>query len=419
MVASVRQWAASTGPKRKGKAKIGEIRERKGGQKWKKVARGKWVEVTSKKKAKTESKPKIEAKPESKKTKSKTKKWAESKPKDDFDELYKSFFGEKFVKAEKRKEAREKTTKKAKEKQPPSKELKGKLPDNLIGKVTTADKLPGTIKETLGFLGLTKFPPPKIPKSDVKVDLSGDVHSHALVTWRDAKGRQQSSYSSVFKQRNAARKWERVKNLAPKFDDAQSKFRDVMETAKTARERDAAVAMLIITETGLRPGSREHFSKTGNRGVSTLSPNDVAVRESTVAFKFKGKSGKENFAKIEDEQLARYMSKRKEEKAGSEFLFEIKGDDLSDLMDESGLGEFKPKDFRTLRAGKLAAKAFAEAQPPPPVPDGKKGEKLIQKRIREVSEEVAEYLNNTPAVARSSYINPAIIQAWQEEVTRE
>ena len=278
------------------------------------------------------------------------------------------------------------------------------------------------IKAAIGHLGLSKYPPPDIDPSTIKMNLSGDVDSHSVMTWKDKKGRTQSAYSDAFKKRNAAHKWERVKKLGPKYDKAIAKFTKALGSKRASdRDKDSAAAMLIIAKTGLRPGGEAHLKASGHRGVGTLSPENVTIEGDTVRLKFIGKAGKENTAEINDPELAKYMAARVKNPASKDRLFASKDADLKKTMKAGGLGGFKPKDFRTLRAGKLASSTLADVpDPPPPLPASvKKAKALLNKRIKQASTAVSDELNNTPAVAKSSYINPAIIQGWLKLVGGE
>jgi DNA topoisomerase IB len=66
------------------------------------------------------------------------------------------------------------------------------------------------------------------------------------------------------------------------------------------------------------------------------------------------------------------------------------------------------KDFRTWHATVIAAAALAETDEP--------GDTKASRRRAEVAamKEVAEYLGNTPAQARTSYVDPRVVDAYEE-----
>jgi DNA topoisomerase IB len=80
------------------------------------------------------------------------------------------------------------------------------------------------------------------------------------------------------------------------------------------------------------------------------------------------------------------------------------------LHDISG-GEFTAKDFRTWHATVLAAVGLAVSQA------AAESRTARKRAIVRVVQEVADYLGNTPAVARGSYIDPRVIARYEEGAT--
>jgi DNA topoisomerase-1 len=72
--------------------------------------------------------------------------------------------------------------------------------------------------------------------------------------------------------------------------------------------------------------------------------------------------------------------------------------------------EFSSKDFRTWGGTLLAALELAEIGPADE-------EKEIKRRLVRAVKQVAEQLGNTPAVCRSSYIHPTVIDSYGKGVT--
>jgi DNA topoisomerase-1 len=74
--------------------------------------------------------------------------------------------------------------------------------------------------------------------------------------------------------------------------------------------------------------------------------------------------------------------------------------------------EFTAKDFRTWGGTLLAATELASKGQPRTPSEGKR-------HVAEVMRKVAEKLGNTPAVARSSYVSPAVIEQYLDGRTIE
>ena len=89
---------------------------------------------------------------------------------------------------------------------------------------------------------------------------------------------------------------------------------------------------------------------------------------------------------------------------------DIRADDLNARFKELVGDEYTVKDLRTWHGTVLAAAAFVDADPPV--------NKTVIKRVESaVMKEVAEELGNTPAVARGSYVDPRVVQGYEEGVT--
>jgi DNA topoisomerase IB len=80
--------------------------------------------------------------------------------------------------------------------------------------------------------------------------------------------------------------------------------------------------------------------------------------------------------------------------------------DINDYIREVSGGEYTAKDFRTWHATVLAAVGLA-------VSEHAEGEAARKRAVVRVVREVADYLGNTPAVARASYIDPRVISRYE------
>jgi DNA topoisomerase I len=86
--------------------------------------------------------------------------------------------------------------------------------------------------------------------------------------------------------------------------------------------------------------------------------------------------------------------------------------DLNDYLREvSGGGEFTVKDFRTWHATVLAAVGLAVSRTAAATPAARK------RAVARVVREVADYLGDTPAVARASYIDPRVTDRYEHGMT--
>ncbi|MDX1612593.1 MAG: hypothetical protein R3185_09490, partial [Candidatus Thermoplasmatota archaeon] len=306
----------------------------------------------------------------------------------------------------------------------PDQEPLGYIPEELQGRsdVTLEEvNKHGGIKAVCGHLNLDLHPPKEGPAapdpSTIRFNFEGDIHSHAVMTWHNpAIDRGKHAYTPVFHERNAAKKWERVREFHEIADQVGEKAAIVMsDENREDSDRDAAAIVAIIAATGLRPGSKESL-KRGRTGVTTLTDDHVKIKGgSLVEIEFVGKAGKKNTRKISDAALAKYLTEKietAEERSG--FLFTPSRTALKGIMQETGAEGFMLKDFRTVYAAKAAAEALANTPaPPPPLPDDPdEALDTLKKAYFAASEVVADKLNNLPKTARNAYIPPTLVMAW-------
>jgi DNA topoisomerase-1 len=94
---------------------------------------------------------------------------------------------------------------------------------------------------------------------------------------------------------------------------------------------------------------------------------------------------------------------------GSSWI-DIHADDLNARFKQLVGQDFSVKDLRTWHGTVLAATAFVDADPP--------ANKTVIKRVESaVMKEVSEELGNTPAVARSSYVDPRVVEGYEKGIT--
>lgn len=286
-------------------------------------------------------------------------------------------------------------------------------------KVTAADKPKKEVHWSSEYhkYDLSKYPS-NMDRDKVKVRLDGDIDTHAVLSWRDPKsGKQQDSYTKEFRRRSDMQKWDRMKNVSTAIIDSIKVKSQRALAEGDEKLKNCAAVIKIIANTGLRIGSRENFSKTGNRGVCTLAPDSVKVVGNKIYFSFVGKSYKDNLSFIEDAQLAKFIkaSQKSAVEEKREFLFTVDRVAIDNVFKKTfGYKSLKLKDMRTYIGTSVCKdvlyenKDFAKKL----TNDPKLNKKIIQAKLDEADLRVSKVLNNTPKMARESYIHPAVKIDW-------
>jgi DNA topoisomerase-1 len=278
-------------------------------------------------------------------------------------------------------------------------------------------QLPEAQRAALARFGVTKWPPLDA-KNLVVHDLEApDVDRRAVMTWTDRSGKLQHAYTAAFHRENAERKWSRVQRWAPQVEEFLDGFRTDLATHSAGSPRHmAATIAAVIAHTGLRPGKTGESEARGHYGVTTLRAKHVSIADGVASFDFVGKSGKRNVASVDDPAVVAALASYKA-LAPSDDAPLFPGATPESARSTLPVG-MKLKDFRTILATKAAENiARAWSGPPPPLhPDPNKAKRQVLKAVREMSAKVAARLNNTPAVARASYIHPRIFEEWARRI---
>jgi DNA topoisomerase-1 len=253
-----------------------------------------------------------------------------------------------------------------------------------------------------------------IPPAWRDVWIARNPRAKLQATGFDAAGRKQYLYHPDYREQREQEKYDRLILFAERLPQLRAAMAADMQLEGLPEPRVAAVAVRLINLGWFRVGSERYARKHRTFGITTLRKSHVAVRGSRLAFRYRGKHGTAVRSALVDPELAAAMRE----------LLALPGRRLFRFEDEDGLRDlsaarlnayvrlhlgdgFSAKDFRTWGGTLLAAIALAEAPPPVGATDAKR-------RIAAVMRRVGERLGNTPAVARSSYVSPAVIEQYLE-----
>jgi DNA topoisomerase-1 len=187
------------------------------------------------------------------------------------------------------------------------------------------------------------------------------------------------------------------------------------------RERGCAVAVRLLDLGYFRIGNDVYADENNSFGLTTLERRHTRRKGGTLVFEFQGKSGVEHHIVVDDRPTIEALDVMRRRGGGSQRLLAYKNGRSWRDIDAGLVNEYirettgiaaTAKDFRTWHATALAAAALAADEP---------GEsRTAQKRaVSAAMKEVAEYLGNSATLARSSYVDPRVIDAYEEGRTIE
>lgn len=259
-----------------------------------------------------------------------------------------------------------------------------------------------------------------IPPAWRDVWISPSPRSKVQATGVDRAGRTQYLYHANFRAAQEQAKFDSLVRFAERLPDLRKAMAEHMDSDRLDPNRVCAVAVWLINLGWFRVGSERYAKKHRTYGITTLSKRHVSVRGNRIRFRYRGKQRAWVRIALVDEDLAEAVKELLNLPGGQRlFRYEFNGEicnlsarRLNEYISTYLGEEFTAKDFRTWGGSLLAAIYLAEHGPP-------ESETEAKRTVAAVMRIVGEKLGNTPAVARSSYVSPAVIEQYLEGRTLE
>jgi DNA topoisomerase-1 len=259
-----------------------------------------------------------------------------------------------------------------------------------------------------------------IPPAWEDVWISPNPNAKLQATGVDNAGRRQYLYHSDFRAQQEEAKYAKLIRFAENLPELRGAMAEHMDRDALDRERVSAVAVRLINRAWFRVGTERYATKSKTFGITTLTKNHVRVRGNRVAFHFRSKHKAIVRTTLVDPEIAAAIEELLDLRGGRRLfrylneagLADLTGRKLNDYIREYLGEEFTAKDFRTWGGTLTAAIAFAERGPSETAAEQKRVVAAVMRRV-------GEELGNTPAVARASYVSPAVIDQYLDGRTIE
>jgi DNA topoisomerase-1 len=255
-----------------------------------------------------------------------------------------------------------------------------------------------------------------IPPAYEEVWICPDPCGHIQATGRDARGRKQYRYHSLWRASRDETKYARMAAFGRALPRIRARVDKDLRRRGLPKEKVLAAVIRLMELTLIRVGNDEYARANKSFGLTTLRDRHAHFHGAEVQFEFKGKSGVEHRTGVRDARLARLVKACQD----------IPGQRLFQYLDEAGerhpVGsadvnayireisghDFTAKDFRTWAGTLAAAKALALQPQPASEREAKAAMVLCVKAT-------AGLLGNTPAVCRAAYIHPEVLAAFADK----
>ncbi|WP_296720764.1 DNA topoisomerase IB [Erythrobacter sp.] len=242
-------------------------------------------------------------------------------------------------------------------------------------------------------------------------------NGHILATGYDDAGRKQYRYHPGFREARESAKYDACAAFGKLLPLMRKRVDEDLSQPRVTRTRALAAVVRLLDVSAIRIGN-EHYARTNESyGATTLRSDHAEVGVRRIALHFVGKGGKERDIDLTDARLARAVRRMQDlDDSDDDHLFRYEDEDgvvrpvtsadVNAYMRETMGEDFSAKHFRTFHASALAFEKLATG--------------TGRVKLGEMLDHVAEHLGNTPAIARSAYVHPAVIariegqETWRE-----
>ncbi len=253
----------------------------------------------------------------------------------------------------------------------------------------------------------------RIPPAWKDVWISPRPRAKLQATGVDAAGRRQYLYHPAYRARQEQAKYDKLVRFAERLPELREAMAEHLAGEQFTSDWTSALAVRLINLGWFRVGSERYTKRHRTFGITTLNKSHVRVRGSRVSFRYRGKHRVLVHTALVDKELATCMRVMLGLEGGRR-LFRYRADDeivnlsdrkLNEYIQEHMGEDFTAKDFRTWGGTLTAAILFAERDLP-------ETEAAAKRIVAAVMRSVGERLGNTPAIARSSYVSPAVVEQY-------
>ena len=249
-----------------------------------------------------------------------------------------------------------------------------------------------------------------IPPAWKNVWIAPDRSSHLQATGIDSRGRKQYLYHPDWRRDRDELKYgdmEAFGRIQPRL--RANIARRLADGHAPSHLRVLALSLRLLDIGLFRVGSDRYARDNRHYGLTTLLLDQVKVSNGRAVFDYVGKAGRRQRLVITDPEAIAVLEILRRRRTGPAELLafrdtqgwkRIHREDVNNFLRTESGGPFSAKEYRTWNASVIAAAALAAQRPP------------VSRAARVASAAAADVLGNTPAVARRSYIDPRILEAY-------
>jgi len=267
---------------------------------------------------------------------------------------------------------------------------------------------------------LTRIRALAIPPAWTDVWICTDEVGHLQAVGTDAAGRRQYLYHPAWRERRDREKFDHMLVFAADLPRIRRACAKRLAGTELDRDRVLACAVRLLDLGFFRIGTEGYAEQHQHYGLATIRKKHATVNGEVVTFDYVAKGGKRRIQSVVDPAVHDIVSRLKRRRAGGPELLaykaggrwrDVKSMEINLFIKELTGADFTAKDFRTWNATVLAAVGLAVSTSAATSATARK------RAVARAMKEVAHYLGNTPAVCRSSYVDPRVIDRFEAGTT--
>ena len=251
-----------------------------------------------------------------------------------------------------------------------------------------------------------------IPPAWTDVWICSHERGHLQALGTDEAGRKQYLYHPAWREQRDAAKFDRVLEMARRLPGVRRRVKRALKGEPKDHRTVLAAAVRLVDLGCFRLGSESYADENGSYGLTTLERRHVRKDGDSRLFSFAAKSGVDQEIAVDDQAVVRVVDALTKGRRASSQLLPLSADEVNDHLRDLFDLDVTAKDFRTWHATVTVAAALASVKRAA----SRTGR---AKQVRAAIIEASELLGNTPTIARSSYVDPRVIDLFEDGVTIE
>jgi DNA topoisomerase-1 len=253
-----------------------------------------------------------------------------------------------------------------------------------------------------------------IPPAWTDVRIAVDPSAKVQATGFDAAGRKQYRYHPDATSRTSKRKYRKLLEFARVLPQIRDATDEHLRQRGVGRDRVLATIVRLMMRGFFRVGSERYAVDNKTFGIATLRKRHITIDGNDLRFRYVGKKSIHQHHVVADTPLVEVLREimalpgtrlfRWRDEAGG--VHNVTAADVNGYIKQVAGEKYTSKDIRTWGGTVRAATILADIGPPKNATEAKKNALLTCKLV-------SAELGNTPAVCRSAYIHPVVLEKYQ------